>query len=104
MSNHSFQIDNLRMYIETVDGKTNQLGQLLYTLSHEVSKLRKTVTKLKNGEDPDDEEEETVKTAPTNPMAPAQNPMAPPQAPSQFNQMPQLQTLNLTSGSTAINN
>ena len=100
---NSFAVDNLRQYVEYTDGKINHLHQLLYTLSVEVSKLRKTVNKLKNGEDVDEDEETSTKL-PSNVQHHSQQQNAGPQL--QFGQMPPLQTLNLNHGpgSTQINN
>lgn len=97
---HSFAVDNLRQYVEFTDNKVNQLAQHMHALFLEVTKLKKTVNKLKNGEEVDDEAENTQSTD-TNASAPQMMPpqmapqMPPQQAPNGFNQMPQLQTLNL---------
>ena len=99
---HSVIIDNLRQYVEFVDKKNNQMYQQVLGLTFEVAKLKKVVNKLKNGEQVDDEEENTASTD-TNKQAPQ---MMPPQQHNpnmQFNQMPQLQTLNLNSTSAHDN-
>lgn len=112
-NNHSFAVDNLRQYVEYVDGKNNQLAQIVMSLNNEVMLLKKIVTKLKNGEEIEEDAENTpVTTAGAPPqMVPPQMGGAMPQMNpqmmtqmQQFAQMPQLQTLNLTSGSSAINN
>ncbi len=105
-NNHSFAVDNLRQYVEFVNDKNNQLAQIVMSLNNEVMRLKKIVTKLKNGEEIEEEDENIpVTTASVPPqMAPPQmNPQMMAQM-QQFSQMPQLQTLNLNSGSSAINN
>lgn len=109
--NHSFAVDNLRQYVEYVDGKNNQLAQIVMALNNEVMKLKMIVTKLKNGEEVEDEPENVPTTQATSApqmlppqMAPQMGQQMAPQMGQQFAQMPQLQTLNLSSGSHAINN
>ncbi len=98
---HSFQVDNLRQYVEFVENKTNQLCQLVFSLTQEVTKLKRVVTKLKNGEEVEDDAEDM----PTNTVPSHAPKMMPPQMPNQFNQMPHLQTLNLGSaGNSRIDN
>lgn len=111
---HSFAVDNLRQYVEYVDGKNNQLAQIVMSLNNEVMRLKKIVTKLKNGEEVDDEDENAPVTSASAPpqMVPPQMGGAAPQMPpqmaaqmQQFSQMPQLQTLSLGSGGGhSINN
>lgn len=101
---HSFAIDNLRQFVEYTDNKNNQLAHIVMALNNEVMKLKKIVTKLKNGEEIDEDEDNTATTTVTS--APQ---MGPPRiAPQmtqhpQFAQMPQLQTLNLNSSHSITN-
>ncbi len=104
---HSFAVDNLRQYIEYVEQKTAFLYQLAGQQQQQINKLHKVVTKLKNGDEVDDDEDDRATTsmkgsAGIGSLQPPSN-LNPQMLGTQFNKMPQLQTLNL-SGSTQINN
>lgn len=99
-------VNNLRQYIDFINSRTTLLTQHVYSLTMEVNKLKKIVTKLKNGEEVDDDEDETSTTRVPTAGAPQMAPRMAPQMGGmpQFNQMPQLQTLNLNTGSYTIDN
>lgn len=104
---HSFAVDNLRQYIEYVEQRTTFLYQLAGQQQQQINKLHKIVTKLKNGEEVEDDEDERSTSAVKGSMGinlsqPSTN-LNPHMRGTQFNKMPQLQTLNL-SGSTQIDN